>query len=82
MQYSQNVLVHTDHKNLTYNSSDYSSDRVLNQRLLLEEYGVKIRYIKGETNMMADVQSQLPKNNNKDMNHFWTQDMTHSEKCF
>ena len=33
------VKVYTDHKNLTYAATDFKSDRVLCQRLLIEEYG-------------------------------------------
>jgi len=37
-----------------------SSDRVMRWRLLLEEYGVEWRYIKGETNVLADMLSRHP----------------------
>ena len=50
--------MYTDHKNLIYN--DLQTDRVLRWRLLLEEYGVDIEYIKEETNMIVDALSRLP----------------------
>jgi hypothetical protein len=54
------IVVHTDHKNLTYPNSKHSSDRVLRQRLTLEEYGVEINYITGDKNVVADTLSRLP----------------------
>ena len=54
------VKVYTDHKNLTYQNSDYSSDRILRQRLVIEEYGAELTYIKGENNIVADALSRLP----------------------
>jgi len=54
------IIVQTDHKNLTHPTSAHALDRVLRQRLLLEEYGVKLEYIKGETNVVADALSRLP----------------------
>ena len=60
MLYGQRIIVYTDHKNLTYDNSDYSSDRVLRQRLVLEEYGAQVKYIKGEKNVVADSLSRLP----------------------
>lgn len=55
------IIVYTDHKNLIYN--DLQTDRVLRWRLLLEEFGVEIRYIKGVTNIVADVLSRYPTTN-------------------
>ena len=55
------IIVYTDHKNLIYN--DLQTDRVLRWRLLLEEFGVEIRYIKGVTNTVADVLSRYPTTN-------------------
>jgi len=54
------IIVRTDHKNLTYLNSTHTSDRVLRQRLLLEEYGVDIEYIQGVKNVVADALSRLP----------------------
>ena len=58
--YGQKVVVLTDHKNMTYNTTDHASNRVLRQQLLLKEYGVKIWYIKGVKNVVADALSRLP----------------------
>lgn len=54
------IIVYTDHKNLTYPNSNYSSDRVLRQRLLVEEYGAELVYVKGAANVVADALSRLP----------------------
>jgi len=54
------IVVRTDNKNLTYPNSTHTSDRVLRQRLLLEEYGVDIEYIQGAKNVVADALSRLP----------------------
>ena len=70
--YGQKVIVYTDHQNLSYDNSDYSSDRVLRQRLLLEEYGAKVKYIKEEPNIVADSLSRLPKadKHEEELNYF------------
>ena len=60
MLLGQKVRVYTDHKNLTFDNSSFSSDRVLRQRLVLEEYGAELVYIKGEKNVAADALSRLP----------------------
>jgi hypothetical protein len=54
------IIVKTDHQNLTYPSTVHSSNRVLCQRLLLEEYGVDLQHIPGEHNVIADALSRLP----------------------
>jgi hypothetical protein len=53
------IIVHTDHKNLTYEKC--TSDRVMRWRLFLEEYGPEFRYIQGNLNVVADALSRLDK---------------------
>ena len=60
MLLGQKIIVYTDHKNLTYPTTQHTCDRVLRQRLTLEEYGVDLVYIKGQTNTLADALSRLP----------------------
>ncbi len=47
------------HKNLMRDVLGLTSDRVYRWRLLLEEYGPKIVYIKGIHNTVADAISRL-----------------------
>ena len=56
----QKITIWTDHLNLTYTNTQYSCERILRQRLVLKEYGVEIKYIKGESNVAADLMSRLP----------------------
>jgi len=44
------VIVWTDHKNLTRDNLGESSDRVMRWKLLLNEYDLKIQYIRGVDN--------------------------------
>ena len=37
--FGTNIIVHTDHKNLTHNNTLHTSSRVQRQRLILEEFG-------------------------------------------
>ena len=53
----QKIVVHTDHKNLT--CKNFNTERVMRWRLILEEYGPELRYIKGEHNIVADALSRL-----------------------
>jgi hypothetical protein len=46
------IIIWTDHKNLIHN--DFKTERVLRWRLLMEEYRLDIRYIKGPDNIVAD----------------------------
>ena len=55
----QPIKVYTDHKNLIRDALGLTSDRVYRWRLLLEEYGPKIVYIKGIHNTIADAISRL-----------------------
>ncbi len=51
------VIVHTDHKNLV--CKNFNTERVMRWRLILEEYGPELNYIKGENNIVADALSRL-----------------------
>ena len=53
----QQIVVHTDHKNLT--CKNFNTERVMRWRLVLEEYGPELKYIKGEDNIVADALSRL-----------------------
>ena len=53
----QQIIVYTDHKNLTY--KNFNTERVMRWRLILEEYGPKLQYIKGTKNVLADALSRL-----------------------
>ena len=51
------IKVHTDHKNLT--CKQFNTDRVLQWRLILEEYGPELKYIQGTKNIVANLLSRL-----------------------
>ena len=59
MLWGQSIVVYTDHKNLIQDALGMNSDRVYRWRLLLEEYGPEIIYIKGIHNTVADAISRL-----------------------
>ncbi len=59
MLWGQQVKVYTDHQNLMRDALGLTSDRVYPWRLLIEEYGPEIVYIKGIPNTMADAISRL-----------------------
>ena len=58
MLWGQCIKVYTDHKNLTQDALGLTSDRVHWWRLILEEYGLEIVYIKGIHNTVADAISR------------------------
>ncbi len=57
MLWGKNIKVFTDHENLMRDALGLTFDRVYQWRLLLEEYGPKILYIKGIHNIVADAVS-------------------------
>jgi hypothetical protein len=59
MLWGKNIKVFTDHANLMSDALGLTLDQVYRWRLLLEEYGPKIVYIKSIHNTMADAVSQL-----------------------
>ena len=60
MLWGQTITVFTDHKNLMQDALGLTSDQVYHWRLLLEEYGPTIEYIKGIHNTVADTISRDP----------------------
>jgi hypothetical protein len=59
MLWGQNIKVFTDHPNLMRDALGLTLDQVNQWRLLLEEYGPEIVYIKGIHNTMADAVLRL-----------------------
>jgi hypothetical protein len=59
MLWGQNIKVFTDHANLLRDALSLTSDRVYQWRLLLEEYGPEVIYMKGIHNTIADAVLQL-----------------------
>jgi RNase H-like domain found in reverse transcriptase/Reverse transcriptase (RNA-dependent DNA polymerase)/Integrase zinc binding domain len=53
------IIVYTDHKNLTFDTT--TTDRVRRWRLIVDEYGPTIQYIKGSKNTIADFLSRYPR---------------------
>jgi len=51
------IEVFTDHKNLVYKT--FNTERVMRWRLIIEEFGPKLTYIKGESNVVADALSRM-----------------------
>ena len=51
------IEVFTDHKNLVYKT--FNTERVMRWRLIIEEFGPKLTYIKGENNVVADALSRM-----------------------
>ena len=54
------IRVHMDHKNLTHWLTDFTTQRVLCWRLLLEEFNLTFLYKAGRDNVLADALSQVP----------------------
>ena len=52
------ITVYTEHKNLTF--ENFTTEIVIHRRLMLEEYGPEIKYIKGPDNDALDALSRLP----------------------
>ncbi len=55
MLWGQNIKVFTDHTNCMRDALGLTLDRVYQWRLVLEEYGPEIIYIKSIHNIIADL---------------------------
>lgn len=58
--YGHRIKIYTDHKNITYVGTDYISERVLRQHLILDQFGAEVINIPGKRNTVADALSRLP----------------------
>jgi hypothetical protein len=84
MLWDQSIKVYTDHANLIRDALGMTLDYVYQWRLLLEEYGPKIVYIKGIHNTVADAISRLeydPSINQTAENYHLTKVRRRSSKC-
>ena len=64
----QTINIYTDHKNLTFDN--LTTDRVRRWRLIVEEYGPNLIYIKGCNNIVADFLSRYPRQPTNDAFYF------------
>ena len=53
----QDITIYTDHKNLTYKV--FNTERVMRWRLICEEFGPKLVYLKGNKSIIADAISRM-----------------------
>ena len=60
MLLGQKTTIWTDHNNPTQPNTHFYCDRVIRQRLLIEEHVAKLKHIKGCTSTSTDVISRLP----------------------
>ena len=59
------ITVYTDHKNIIY--KNLNTEHVMRWRLILEEFGPELKYIKGGNNVVADALSRLEMSDNQDI---------------
>ena len=69
MLWGQQIKVYTDHQNLMRDALGLTSNRVYRWRLLLEEYGPEITFIRGIHNTVADAISRLEYNPDVNPDH-------------
>ena len=59
------ITVYNDHKNLTYKM--FNTERVMRWRIIIEEFGPELKYIKGENNAVANALSSLEMSDNQEI---------------
>ena len=59
MLWGQQLIAHTDHKNIV--CGQLSNDKIIRWRLLLEEYSPTFIHVRGVDNVVADALSRLDK---------------------
>ena len=72
------LVVYTDHKNLV--CKHFNTERVMRWRLILEEFGPELKYIKGEDNIVADALSRLDMMSAEAFTDKYTEE--HFAECF
>ena len=55
------ITVFTDHKNLSHALSQFTTQRVLRWRLILEEFNVTFIHLPGKDNILGDALSRVPR---------------------
>jgi len=73
------IIIHTNHKNLV--CKHFNTERVMRWRLILEEYGPELHYIKGENNIVADALSRLNMMSIEEFQETY-QDELYQAECF
>ena len=59
------MMVYNNHKNLTYKL--FKTERVMSWRLILEEFGPELKYIKSENNVIYNALYRLDMSDNQDI---------------
>ena len=57
------ILVHTDHQNLTQALTKFTTQQLMRWRLLLKEYGKAFHYKRGNRNRLANALSHVTMDN-------------------
>ena len=57
--YSARIKLFTNHKNLTFRTNSVA--RIMRWRQTMEDYDIKLRYLPGDRNVLADCFSRLPR---------------------
>ena len=81
MLHGQEITICTDHANFAMTNAKFNCQRVLHQRLTIEEFGPKIVHIRGEKNIAADTLSRFDFENNDPLETNFMEDIMINTKC-